>query len=106
MNSSFFLLDIAPEFWTWRLGLIFIGFYLYGSVAFPYLFTRLLRRERLDSVGTGNIGIANAFGAGGLRVGFLSVLGEASKGILPIVVSRTLYEGSVTRQAEVVPAWD
>ena len=69
--------------------------YLYGSIPFAYLFTYLFKKEKLTEKGTGNIGIANAFGIAGLRAGFLTVTGEATKVILPIAFSRYYYDGAL-----------
>ncbi len=69
--------------------------YTYGSIPFAYLFTYLFKREKLTEKGTGNIGIANTFGVAGLKAGFLTVAGEATKVILPIAFSHYYYEGSL-----------
>jgi len=76
------------EFYT-----IFIAFicYIYGSVPFAYIFTYLFQNVRLTEKGTGNIGVANAFGVGGLRAGFLTVIGEATKAALPVYLSLYFY---------------
>jgi len=76
------------EFYT-----IFITFicYIYGSIPFAYVFTYLFQKVRLSEKGTGNIGVANAFGVGGLRAGFLTVIGEATKAALPIYLSFYFY---------------
>jgi len=75
--------------------LLGLACYLYGSIPFAYLFTYLFTKEKLTEKGTGNIGIANAFGVAGLKAGFLTVAGEATKVILPIAFSRYYYDGSL-----------
>ena len=69
--------------------------YLYGSIPFAYLFTYLFNKEKLTEKGTGNIGVANTFGVAGLKAGFLTVIGEATKVILPITLSRYYYDGAL-----------
>lgn len=75
--------------------LLGLACYLYGSIPFAYLFTYLFNKEKLTEKGTRNIGVANAFGVAGLRAGFLTVTGEATKVILPIAFSRYYYDGAL-----------
>jgi glycerol-3-phosphate acyltransferase PlsY len=49
--------------------------YLYGGIPFAFVFTYLATRERIYTKGSRNVGVANAFHAGGLVVGFLTVCG-------------------------------
>ncbi|RAM59418.1 hypothetical protein DS66_06255 [Mesotoga sp. SC_3PWM13N19] len=65
--------------------------YIYSSVQFSYFFTYIFHKKRLDREGSRNIGVANAFRTGGFRVGFLSVLGDVSKALLPILLSSLFY---------------
>jgi hypothetical protein len=44
------------------------------SIHVPLIVAQVLTGVRLDKSGMGNIGIAYAFGAGGLLAGFLSVV--------------------------------
>jgi len=90
-------LDMVLPVDVWRLQTLLFGLacYLYGSIPFAYLFTYLFKRESLTNKGTGNIGIANAFGVGGLRAGFSAVVGEATKVILPIALSRYYYDSEL-----------
>ncbi|UCE98047.1 MAG: glycerol-3-phosphate acyltransferase, partial [Dehalococcoidia bacterium] len=80
------------EFYTIFIALIC---FIYGSVPFAYIFTYLFQKVRLTQKGTGNIGVANAFGVGGLRVGFLTVIGEATKAALPVYLSFYLYSNDL-----------
>ena len=75
--------------------LLGLACYIYGSIPFAYLFTYLFTREKLTEKGTGNIGIANTFGVAGLKAGFLTVAGEATKVVMPIVLSHYYYNGSL-----------
>jgi glycerol-3-phosphate acyltransferase PlsY/phosphohistidine swiveling domain-containing protein len=86
---------LPNDFWSWQTALFLVASFVYGSIPFAFIFTFLFTRKKLNETGTGNIGVANAFGVGGLPAGFLSVVGEASKGILPILVSHWFYNGSL-----------
>jgi len=75
----------------WNCLIIAIVAYLYGSIPFGYLFTRLFAHKKVYEHGTGTIGVANTFTVGGKRAGYLTVLGEASKGLLPVFIVRALF---------------
>lgn len=83
------------DFFSWKTIFFLLASYVYGSIPFAFLFTFLFTKKKLNETGTGNIGIANAFGVGGFAPGFLTVAGDASKGILPILVSHFFYDGSL-----------
>lgn len=88
-------INIPFDLVDWKLALIVPLSYLYGSIPFSLIFTYILTGKRLDTSGTGNIGVANAFGTGGLICGFLSVLADASKGLLPVLIANYIYDGSL-----------
>ncbi len=87
--------DLLENMWGVQTLLLGLVCYFYGSIPFAYLFTYLFKKEHLAQKGTGNIGIANTFGVGGLRAGFLAVFGEATKVALPLVFSRIFYGGEL-----------
>jgi glycerol-3-phosphate acyltransferase PlsY len=70
--------------------------YLYGSIPFAYIATYLFKKKNLIKEGTGNIGVTNAFKVGGYPAGVITVLGETSKAVLPILVARRLFAGDLT----------
>ncbi|MDD4876239.1 MAG: glycerol-3-phosphate acyltransferase, partial [Dehalococcoidales bacterium] len=88
-------LELPEYLWQVQTILLSLACYIYGSIPFPYLFTYIFKREKLTDKGTGNIGIANTFGTAGLKIGFLAVTGEATKAILPIILSRYYYDGTL-----------
>ena len=68
--------------------------YLYGSIPFGYIATYIIKGKRLTEEGTGNVGVTNTFKAGGTGAGIITILGEISKAIVPIVTAKTLFPGS------------
>jgi glycerol-3-phosphate acyltransferase PlsY len=64
--------------------------YLYGSIPFAYLATRLIAGKKLTEEGTGNIGVTNAYKVGGIAVVIITILGEISKAALPICAARSV----------------
>ena len=95
MNIFEVHLLVPAGIWGWKTALFVIVFFIFGSIPFAYIFTLLFSRKKLTQTGTGNIGVASAFGTGGLLAGFLTVAGEASKGILPLYVSRLYFDGAL-----------
>ena len=82
---------ISPNFLSLRTLLLALACYVYGSVPFGLIFTYLFKKEVLSRSGSLNIGVANAFGVGGLKVGFATVAGEISKAMLPLALAHYLY---------------
>jgi hypothetical protein len=68
---------------------VWLGAYLYGSLPFVYLLGRW-RHVDLRTRGSGNIGAANLYAAGGGWRAVVGGLGDASKGFLPYPVARRL----------------
>jgi hypothetical protein len=66
-----------------------LGAYLYGSLPFVYALGRQ-RHVDLRTRGSGNVGAANLFAAGGGWRAVLGGLGDASKGFLPFPAARQL----------------
>ena len=70
-------------------------FYAYGSVPFALIFTYFIKGAIIYEKGTRNVGVANAFWVGGLPAGFLTVVGETSKALLPLFVSNYYFDGDL-----------
>ncbi len=62
-------------------------FYLYGSLPFAHVFTYLKTGKRIYEENSRNVGVANSYNTAGMLVGTLTVIGEISKGLLPLLVS-------------------
>jgi glycerol-3-phosphate acyltransferase PlsY len=67
--------------------------YLYGSIPFAYLATYLTRRKTLTEEGTGNVGIINAYRAGGVLAVVLTLLGDLSKVLVSVGLAELLFPG-------------
>jgi glycerol-3-phosphate acyltransferase PlsY len=78
---------------------IFLAF-LSGSIPFSVLLARYMVGADLGQIGDGNPGAANAWRAGGTRVGMLAVVLDFLKGALPVAATR--YLGGVNSW-ELVP---
>ncbi|MCU0640668.1 MAG: glycerol-3-phosphate 1-O-acyltransferase PlsY [Candidatus Margulisbacteria bacterium] len=68
-----------------------IACYLLGSVPFSYIFAKLRRGVDPRRAGTGNVGASNALIVGGKMAALLAVIGDTGKGILAIMLARSLH---------------
>ena len=62
--------------------------YLIGSIPIGYVVIRLLKGEDLRAHGSGRTGGTNALRAGGLGAGALTMLGDAAKGYVAVMLAR------------------
>jgi len=67
--------------------LIFVLSYLAGSIPFGILFTRLAGLGDLRRIGSGNIGATNVLRTGRKGLALMTVLGDALKGTLAVLVA-------------------
>jgi glycerol-3-phosphate acyltransferase PlsY len=67
--------------------LILTSAYLLGSIPFGYLLVRFFRKEDVRATGSGNIGATNVARAGGTTLGLLTLLLDALKGYLAVLVA-------------------
>ncbi len=70
--------------------LLVLGGYLAGSIPFGYVLGRLVLGVDVRKVGSGNIGGTNVARAGGKGLGIATILLDALKAIVPILVARRL----------------
>jgi len=71
---------------------IAISAYLYGAIPFGFIFTWLFTGKKVYDYSTRTIGVANTFTVGGKKAGYLTVAGEASKGLLPVFIVGSLFQ--------------
>src|SRR5664279_5410056 len=75
---------MSPEAW---LPAAFILGYLFGSIPFGLILTRLAGTQDLRSIGSGNIGATNVLRTGRKGLAAATLLGDALKGTAAVVVS-------------------
>ena len=68
-----------------------VGAYLLGSVPFGVVVTRLFIGEDVRKVGSGNIGASNVTRAAGKAAGILTLVLDAAKASVPMLVTDRLY---------------
>jgi glycerol-3-phosphate acyltransferase PlsY len=72
------------------IALIWLGSYLAGSIPAGIVFSRLFRGIDVRQSGSGNIGSANVFRVAGPLPGALTLLFDAAKGFVPVIIAQQL----------------
>jgi glycerol-3-phosphate acyltransferase PlsY len=91
----------APVFASWLLGgatlpgflLTVLLAYLFGSIPFGLLLTRAAGLGDIRSIGSGNIGATNVLRTGNRPLAAATLLLDAGKAIVAVLVTRTLLSG-------------
>ena len=68
--------------------------YLFGSISSAILVSKLFRLEDPRSVGSGNPGATNVLRSGNKFAAALTLLGDALKGVIPVLLAQH-YSGSI-----------
>lgn len=93
------------------LVLALIG-YLFGSIPFGLLLTRMAGLGDVRSIGSGNIGATNVLRTGSKWVAFLTLIGDVLKGTIPVLIgihfagaAGGLIAGIAAFLGHVLPVW-
>ena len=65
--------------------------YLFGSIPFGYLFTKLLLKKDIRDVGSGNIGATNVLRTGYKSLAYLTLFLDIAKAVVPVVYIKFNY---------------
>lgn len=80
----------------WPQGLLFLALgYALGSIPFGLLLTRFAGLGDIRTIGSGNIGATNVLRTGNKALAFATLLGDALKGTLAVMLARDLGTGGV-----------
>tara|TARA_Y100000590_G_C15473156_1_gene921001 strand:+ start:75 stop:650 length:576 start_codon:yes stop_codon:yes gene_type:complete len=71
--------------------LVAIISYIIGSIPFGFILTKIITKKDIRNIGSGNIGATNALRSGNKLVGYLTLLLDISKAILPIIYLKYNY---------------
>jgi len=69
---------------------VFVG-YLFGSIPFGVILTRLFGAGDLRQIGSGNIGATNVLRTGRKDLALLTLLGDGGKGIVAVLLARHFF---------------
>jgi glycerol-3-phosphate acyltransferase PlsY len=75
-----------------------IGGYLIGSIPFGLLLVRAAGGGDIRRVGSGNIGTTNVLRAGGKKLAAATLVLDAAKGLVPILLAQMYWPGGVAEQ--------
>ncbi len=93
----------AQEALPWLAGIFLIA-YLIGSIPFGVVITRLLNLGNLREIGSGNIGATNVLRTGSKGAALATLLLDAAKGLVPVLVFRA-YAGEDAAQVAALGAF-
>jgi len=65
--------------------------YLFGSVPFGYVFTKILLKKDIRNVGSGNIGATNVLRTGNKSLGYLTLVLDIAKAVVPVIFIKFNY---------------
>ena len=65
--------------------------YLFGSIPFGYLFTKILLKKDIRHVGSGNIGATNVLRTGNKSLGYLTLILDIAKAVVPVFYIKFNY---------------
>ena len=65
--------------------------YLFGSIPFGYIFTKLLLKKDIRDVGSGNIGATNVLRTGNKSLGYLTLVLDIAKAVVPVIYIKLNY---------------
>lgn len=84
---------------AWK-ALLVVAAYLLGAVPFGLVLTRLFTGKDVRTVGSGNIGASNVARAAGKKIGVLTLVLDAAKASLPMLLTRWALSGEGAATAE------
>ena len=75
------------------MDLVLIGIvsYLFGSIPFGLLLTKFFLKKDIREIGSGNIGATNALRSGNKLIGYLTLILDVTKAVLPVLFVKTNY---------------
>lgn len=76
------------------LAITLVGGYLLGSIPFGLIATRLGGGGDIRQIGSGNIGATNVLRSGRKDLAAITLLGDAGKGVLAVLLARYLTHGN------------
>ncbi len=73
------------------LAALIIGAYLFGSIPFGLVLSKIFFSTDLRTVGSGNIGATNARRVGGWPLGLATLVLDMAKGAIPVAIGLALF---------------
>ena len=75
------------------MDLVLIGIvsYLFGSIPFGLILTKFFLKKDIREIGSGNIGATNALRSGNKLIGYLTLILDVTKAVLPVLFVKINY---------------
>ena len=70
--------------------IIFIS-YLLGSIPFGFLLTKIFLKKDIRKIGSGNIGATNALRSGSKTIGYMTLILDILKAVIPVIYVKIYY---------------
>lgn len=80
------MFDVFVKHW-WQFCIVAVLSYCVGSVNFAVIFSRLIKKSDVRTVGSGNPGTTNMYRVFGLRMGVLTLVCDVLKGVICCLVT-------------------
>ena len=74
-----------------KLEIIILISYLLGSIPFGFLLTKIFLNKDIRKIGSGNIGATNALRTGNKTVGYVTLILDILKAIIPVIFVKIYY---------------
>ena len=71
--------------------IVTLGSYLFGSIPFGFLLTKIFLKKDIREIGSGNIGATNVLRTGNKIIGYITLILDISKAVLPIIFIKFNY---------------
>jgi len=65
--------------------------YLMGSIPFGFILTKFFLKQDIRKIGSGNIGATNALRTGNKLIGYLTLILDVAKAIIPVIYVKNNY---------------
>ena len=71
--------------------LIILISYIFGSIPFGYILTKVFLNKDIRKLGSGNIGATNALRTGNKFIGYLTLSLDILKAVIPVIYIKIFY---------------
>ena len=68
-----------------------IASYLMGSIPFGLILTKIFLNKDIREIGSGNIGATNALRTGNKLIGYLTLIFDIAKAVIPVIYVKINY---------------
>ena len=71
--------------------LIILASYIFGSIPFGYVFTKISLKKDIRDIGSGNIGATNVLRTGNKLIGYLTLFFDVLKSVIPVIYIKFFF---------------